>query len=102
MGSSYLYIIYNSQKIQEGGIYRDDGLSIIRSRTGRQADVYRKDITKITPSPSAKYETTVQYEIYCIALGQSNCLELTTPSDKTYYPIVHYFLLLSALFFQKL
>ena len=33
--------------MNDTGLYRDDGLAIIRSNSGRQADQYRKTVTKI-------------------------------------------------------
>ena len=56
VGIFILSLIAQKYRKEDTGLYRDDGLSIIRSRSGRQADVYRKDITKIMKDQGLKIE----------------------------------------------
>ena len=47
VGLFLLSLIAEKYRKEDTGLYRDDGLAVIRSRNGRQADVYRKIVTKI-------------------------------------------------------
>ena len=47
VGIYLLSLIADKYPMQDTGLYRDDGLAVIRSRTGRLSDKYRKDVTKI-------------------------------------------------------
>ena len=47
VGIYLLHLISQKYPMNDTGLYRDDGLAVIRSTRGRQADQYRKAITKI-------------------------------------------------------
>ena len=47
VGIYLLSLIAQKYKMDDTDLYRDDGLAVIRSNRGRQADQYRKTITKI-------------------------------------------------------
>ena len=47
VGIYLLYLISQKYPMNDTGLYRDDGLAIVRSNSGRQADQYRKTVTKI-------------------------------------------------------
>ena len=49
--------------MQDTGLYRDDGLAVIRARNGRQADRYRKDVTKIMKDNGLKLDVKCNLKI---------------------------------------
>ena len=65
---------------EDTGLYRDDGLAVIRGRTGRQADVYRKKVTKIMK------DNGLRVQVRC-NLKSADYLDITfNLEDGTYKP----------------
>jgi len=56
VGIFLLSLIARKYRKEDTGLYRDDGLAIIRSRSGRQADLYRKNLSKIMKDNGLKIE----------------------------------------------
>ena len=63
VGIYLLSLIAEKYPMQDTGLYRDDGLAVIRSRTGRLADKYRKDVTKIMKDNGLKIQVKVNLKI---------------------------------------
>ena len=47
VGIYLLWLIAQKYRMEDTGLYRDDGLAVVRSTRGRQADQYRKTVTKV-------------------------------------------------------
>ena len=63
VGIYILYLISQKYLMDDTGLYRDDGLAIIRSTRGRQADQYRKTITKIMKDNGLKIEVKCNLKV---------------------------------------
>lgn len=63
VGIFLLSLIASKYPIQHTGLYRDDGLAVIRSRNGRQADQYRKDVTEIMKANGLKLDVKCNLKI---------------------------------------
>ena len=55
-GLYLLHLINNVFKDDNIGLYRDYGLALLRNKTARQADIFRKEITKIMKSVGLKID----------------------------------------------
>ena len=90
VGIYILSLIAKKHRKEHIGLYRDDGLSIIRSRSGRQADVFRKDITKIMKDQGLKIDVkcnlkVVDYLDITFNLNNGTYRPYNKPNNNTRY-----------------
>ena len=90
VGLYLLHLTNNVFKDDEIGLYRDDGLALLRNKTARQADIFRKEITKIMKSVGLKIDIKsnlkiVDYLDITFNLNDSSYRPYNKPNNKPLY-----------------